>query len=65
MKKVLIIIVLAAFVFTACGKTCRCYRRDGNVDEFDMSELEEEGFTCSEMEYINYGLTYSLCERVL
>ncbi|MBP5189493.1 MAG: hypothetical protein J6031_01090 [Bacteroidales bacterium] len=57
--------MLVTLLATSCGKTCRCYRYDGNVDEFDMNELKENKETCEGKELINFGLTYSLCERVV
>ncbi|MBQ3950305.1 MAG: hypothetical protein II661_07525 [Bacteroidales bacterium] len=65
MKKLLIIFSVVAVLCTSCNKTCRCYRYDGNVDEFDEQELEELGTSCQAKEEINFHLTYSLCEKVL
>ena len=64
-KRLLLSMAIVALLFASCGKTCRCYRYDGNVDEFDMSELDANDETCEGKELINHGLTYSLCERVL
>lgn len=63
-KKIYMLIIAVALLAMSCGKTCRCYRYDGNVDEFDMSQLEEEETSCAELELIDFGLTYSLCEKV-
>ncbi|MBP5328003.1 MAG: hypothetical protein J6Y98_08860 [Bacteroidales bacterium] len=65
MKRLLLIAVLALLFFTSCKKTCRCYRYDGNVDEFSVEELDEQNTSCVDMEEINRHLTYSLCEKVL
>ena len=48
-------------LFVSCGKTCRCIRYDGVVDEFDIDELD---VSCESLENQDYGTTYSLCERV-
>jgi len=64
-KKSAFFLLLSTLLFVSCGKTCRCYRYDGNVDEFEMSELTEKDMSCDGMEDYNFGLTYSLCERVL
>ena len=63
-KKVLLSLAVVVTLFVSCGKTCRCYRYDGNVDEFDMEEIEADSTTCAGKELINFGLTYSLCETV-
>lgn len=66
MKKLLIIVaLLGTLCCTSCRKTCRCYGFDGSVDEYSREELSELGRTCSGMENINFGLTYSICEFVL
>lgn len=66
MKKILITIALiAAFACTSCHKTCRCYGFDGSVDEYSREELADLGRSCTGMENINFGLTYSLCEFVI
>ena len=64
-KRLLMLLSLVAFMCVSCGKTCRCYRYDGNVDEFDIENLENQGTSCEAQEDINFGLTYSLCERVI
>ena len=64
MKRFFVFALLFAVLCVSCGKTCRCYRRDGNVDEFDMADLDAAGISCEEKESINFGYTYSLCERV-
>jgi hypothetical protein len=64
-KRFLLCISLAVLLLASCGKTCRCYRYDGDVVEFDMAELEANDETCEGKELVNHGLTYSLCERVL
>ena len=48
-KKIYMLIIAAALLAMSCGKTCRCYRYDGNVDEFDMSQLEEEETSCANL----------------
>lgn len=66
MKKCLIVIgVLALLCCTSCKKTCRCYRYDGSGAEFSKEELDEMGYSCTGLEQINMGLTYSICEWVL
>lgn len=65
MKRLLLCALLVMLLCASCRKTCRCYRYDGNTDEFDVAELDELNTSCSEMEELNYGLTYSLCELVL
>ena len=64
MKRLLVVSSLVALLCVSCGKTCRCYRYDGNVDEFDTEELNDLNTSCESLENQNYGLTYSLCERV-
>ncbi len=65
MKRLLLIAVLVLLVATSCNKTCRCYRYDGNVDEFSSEELKEQNTSCASMEDINRHLTYSLCENTI
>ncbi|MBP5548194.1 MAG: hypothetical protein J6X58_04810 [Bacteroidales bacterium] len=65
MKKAAIVIFVFSLLAVSCGKTCRCYRYDGNVEEFDLEELEAQGTSCSYLENTNFGLTYSLCEKVI
>ncbi len=62
--KYCIAISIIALFFASCNKKCRCYRRDGDVVEFTMEELDERNTTCALMENENFGLTYSLCEHV-
>ncbi len=57
--------IAALLLFASCGKTCRCYRYDGGVDEFDIDELDSQGKGCADMEQENSGRKYSYCERVL
>jgi len=64
-KRMILVLAAAALFFASCGKTCRCYRYDGNVDEFDMEEIKADSTTCIGKENINFGLTYSLCETVV
>ena len=63
-KRILILVSLFSVICISCGKTCRCYRYDGNVDEFDMEDLNTQGISCEGMEETDFGLRYSLCERV-
>lgn len=67
MKRIALIlgIVAIAISFASCGKHCRCYRYDGNVDEFSIEELKEKGTSCEMLEEVDYGTKYSLCERVI
>lgn len=66
MKKYLplLAILLLIACLNACQKTCRCYHYNGDIIEYDVEELQEQGLSCIDMENINLGLTYSLCERV-
>ena len=64
LKKIILSISAVALLLVSCGKTCRCYRYDGNVDEFDMEEIKADSTTCAGKELIDFGLTYSLCETV-
>ena len=64
MKRLLFFSIMVLLLFASCRKTCRCYRYDGNTDEYNVDELTENHTSCSEMEELNYGLTYSLCELV-
>ncbi len=64
-KKIYILIIVAMLFVVSCGKTCRCYRYDGDADEFDIAQLEEEGKTCVQMEQVDFGTTYSECSKVL
>ena len=57
-------IALVACLFLSCGKTCRCYKYDGSIDEYDVDDLKKQERTCSDLEKEDMGLTYSLCERV-
>lgn len=59
-----VIAFLAVLSFSSCMKTCRCYAYNGSVDEFDVDELSEQGYSCVQMENFDFGLKYSLCERV-
>ena len=64
-KTLYTIIAIALFLLSSCGKTCRCYRYDGNVEEFDVAQLEKEDKTCTGLVNVDFGLTYSLCEKVM
>ena len=64
-KLLLFVLVLAVLSLASCAKTCRCYTYYGNVDEFDLDQLEAEGTSCVEMENVDFGTTYSLCEKVI
>lgn len=65
-KKIFVIALFAlvAFSFSSCRKTCRCWTYYGTVDEFDVNELKEQGTSCLQMENFDFGLKYSLCEKV-
>lgn len=58
-------VLAALLLLMSCGKTCRCYRYDGNYEEFDVDELKEQNKSCSSLEDVNYGMLYSLCEKVV
>ena len=59
-----IIAILALLVFAAsCDKKCRCYRYDGDVDEFTDEELEKLDYSCTGMEEFDLGVVYSICEE--
>ncbi len=60
MKRLMMVSAILTILFVSCGKVCRCYRYDGNVDEFDIDELE---VSCESLEDQDFGTTYSLCER--
>lgn len=62
-RKMFLCVLTIVLLFVSCGKTCRCYRYDGNVDEFDVDELKEQNKSCSSLEELNYGMIYSLCEK--
>lgn len=61
---ILLFIVFAAFSLVSCGKTCRCYKYDGSIEEFDVDDLKKQERQCADLEQEDMGLTYSLCERV-
>lgn len=63
--RILALGLMAMLLASSCGKTCRCYAYDGSVDEFDISELEANDEVCEDKENINFGLKYSICERVV
>ena len=65
MKRISAIFYVAMFALlaTSCGKNCRCWRYDGGVDDFDIDDLPGEYSNCEDVEKLNFGLTYSLCER--
>lgn len=64
-RYVLLMLLLSVTVSVAsCNKTCRCYRYDGDVEEFSMEELQADSVSCVGMETVNFGLTYALCEKV-
>lgn len=63
--KLAMVAVAVALFLCSCGKTCRCYRYDGNVDEYTLDELDEMNTNCTLMEDRDFGLVYSLCETVL
>ena len=65
MKKLLLIVVSLVLLLTACGKKCRCYRYDGNVDEFSLEELDQKETTCAYLEQKDFGQYYSLCEKTI
>ena len=64
MKKLLIILSVVTVLCTSCGKTCRCYKYDGSIEEFDVNDLKKQERQCADLEQEDMGLTYSLCERV-
>lgn len=64
LRSALLIVLLFSLFLTGCKKTCRCYRYDGNVDEFSEEELKDRGTACEELENYNNGTVYSLCEKV-
>ena len=61
MKRLLLAAALLAILCVSCRKVCRCYRYDGDIDEFDIDELD---VSCESLEDQDFGTTYSLCERV-
>lgn len=60
-----LLLVLATLLMASCSKKCRCYRYDGNVDEFTTEELAKYDRTCTGMEQFDFGEVYSICERVI
>ena len=65
MKKVAISLAIFSLLLVSCKKTCRCYRYDGNVDEFSLDDLSAQDKSCSDLESTNMGMLYSLCEKVM
>lgn len=65
MKKVVIVAFAVVLLLASCSKKCRCYRYDGNVDEFTPEELDEKDFTCEGMEQFDFGQVYSICEKAV
>lgn len=63
MKKIILLVSALVLLFGSCSKKCRCYRYDGNVDEFTPEELNERDFTCEGMEQFDLGQVYSICEK--
>ena len=64
-RLLLLLAVLSTMVLTSCEKTCRCYRYDGDVDEFTKEELQQRDKSCTDMESSYMGNRYSLCENVI
>ena len=66
MKKIAIpLLLIAILLMASCGKKCRCYRYDGNVDEFTPEELSNYDRTCTGMEQFDFGEVYSICEKTI
>lgn len=65
MKKVVIVAFAVVLLLASCSKKCRCYRYDGNVDEFTPEELDAKDFTCEGMEQFDFGQVYSICEKAV
>lgn len=62
---ILFLCLLAIILCSSCRKTCRCYRYDGAIEEFDREELKANETTCDALENDGLGLVYSICEYVL
>ena len=63
-SRIVFLLCLMLLLFVGCKKKCRCYRYDGNVEEFTKEELDDRGTTCSGMEDFHDGNVYSLCEKI-
>ncbi|MBQ6652222.1 MAG: hypothetical protein IJM81_02335 [Prevotella sp.] len=63
MRKSLVLLAVAVVLLGSCSKRCRCYRYDGDVEEFTDEELEAKDFTCEGMEQFDFGQVYSICEK--
>ena len=64
-KRLLAILFAVSLLAVSCKKTCRCYRYDGNVEEYSEEYLEQNNTTCAALEDIDFGLVNSLCEKVI
>ncbi len=64
MKKVLFILLAAAFclVMSACNKRCHCYGYDGSHHYFTPEEVDASNGSCSSMIYFADNRLYSICE---
>lgn len=65
MKKLAAVVIVSTLLLASCAKKCRCYRYDGNVDEFTPEELEKYDRSCTGMEQFDLGEVYSICEKVI
>lgn len=65
MKKLAAVVLVSTLLLSSCAKKCRCYRYDGNVDEFTSEELEKYDRSCTGMEQFDLGDVYSICEKVI
>lgn len=65
LRRLIPFFIVGILLLSGCKKTCRCYRYDGNVEEFSDDDLDSRNMSCAEMETFNLGNVYSLCEKVI
>lgn len=65
MKKKIILLFVLGLLTVSCSKKCRCYRYDGNVDEFTDEELDKLDYSCTSMTQFDLGQRYSICEKAV
>lgn len=63
-KKHLVLASLLLLLATAsCRKGCTCYAYNGDVVAYTEEEMESLGYDCHELEDINGGGLYSICDK--
>ncbi len=59
-------VILAMMLLTlaaSCRKGCTCYAYNGDVLAYYEADLEALGYDCNELEKVNGGGLYSICDN--